>query len=110
MRLFGIIEFDNEENSYITSITTNIAKYGDSNNIYYTDKEIADPLSVYDPNEENWDADWLPYNCKLIEWDIYCKDNKYYWEGEEPEGSVCGKLITIYKEGKQTEKYFEKYD
>lgn len=110
MRLFGTIEFDSEENSYITNISTNLDNYKDSDNVYYTDKEKADPLYVYDPNEEDWDADWLPYNCIITEWDIYCKDNIYYWEGEEPEDAVCGKLISIYREGKQTEKYFKKYD
>ena len=110
MRLFCTIEFDSEENSYITNISTNLDNYKDSDNVYYTKKEKSDPFSVYNPYEEKWDADWLPYSCIVVDYDIYCKDDKYYVDGEEPKDSICGKLITIYKEGKQTEKYFEKYD
>lgn len=108
MRLFGTIELDDEDNSYITNISTNSANYTESDIVYYTDKQIADPFSVYDPNEDDWSEDWLPYNCCLAQYDIYCKDGKYYFEGEEPEGSVCGTIITIYKEGNKAKEYFEK--
>lgn len=109
MRLFGMITLDDEDNSYITNISTNSANYTEFDDVYYTDRRVADPLSVYDPNEDDWNEDWLPYNCYFIQYDMYCKDGKYYLEGEEPEGSVCGKIVTIYKEGNKVKEYFEKY-
>lgn len=71
MRLYGIIESDSEDNSYITDISSNIDTFEKSDNVYYTDREHADTFDVYDPFEENWDACWLPYNCRIIEYDIY---------------------------------------
>ncbi len=46
--------------------------------------------NVYVPFEENWDADWLPYNCTIVEDEIFFKDGKYYYEGDEPANSVEG--------------------
>lgn len=40
---------------------------------------------VYIPFEENLDADWLPYNCTIVEYDIFFKDGEYYYEGEANE-------------------------
>lgn len=55
---------------------------------------------VYVPFEENLDADWLPYNCTIVEYDIFFKDGEYYYEGEEPDDSVRGERTFEYKEGK----------
>lgn len=68
MRLYGIIESDLEDNSYITDISSNIDTFKKSDNVYYTDREHADTFDVYDPSEENWDACWLPYNCQIMEY------------------------------------------
>ena len=57
MRLYGIIESDLEDNSYITDISSNIDTFKKSDNVYYTDREHADIFNVYDPFEENLDAD-----------------------------------------------------
>ena len=109
MRLYGIIESDLEDNSYITDISSNIDTFKKSDNVYYTDREHADTFDVYDPSEENWGACWLPYNCQIMEYDIYNKDGEYYYEGDEPEEALCGKLYYIYKEGKLVKQYFEEY-
>lgn len=110
MKLFGIIETAWRGTNHITDISTNINNYKESDNVYYTEKEKSDPFSVYNPYEENRDADWLPYSCIVVDYDIYCKDDKYYVEEDKPEGAVCGKLVNIYREGKLIKKYFEKYD
>ena len=34
---------------------------------------------------------------------------EYYYEGDEPEEALCGKLYYIYKEGKLVKQYFEEY-
>ena len=62
------------------------------------------------PFEENLDADWLPYNCTIIEYDIFFKDGKYYYEGEEPDNwSARGERIFEYKEGKLVKQQFKPY-
>lgn len=109
MRLYGIIKLDSECDSYITDISSNTDTFKKSDNVYYTDKECADVFDIYEPFEENWDAYWLPYNCKIVEYDIYNKDGEYYYEGEEPEEALYGALYHIYKEGKLVKKYFEEY-
>ena len=109
MRLYGIIESDLEDNSYITDISSNIDTFKKSDNIYYTDREHADIFNVYDPFEENLDADWLPYNCYIIEDNMFFKDGKYYDEGDEPEDSEEGARISKYKEGKLVKQQFKPY-
>lgn len=109
MRLYGIIESDVEDNSYITDISSNIDTFKKSDNVYYTDMEHADVFNVYDPFEENLDADWLPYNCTITEDEIFFKDGKYYYEGEEPDNSEEGKRILEYKEGKLVKQCFKPY-
>lgn len=49
------------------------------------------------------DADWLPYNCTIVEDDIFFKDGEYYYEGEEPDNSVRD------KEGKLVKQQFKPY-
>lgn len=56
MRLYGIIESDLEDNSYITDISSNIDTFKKSDNVYYTDREPANIFDVYNLSEENWDA------------------------------------------------------
>ena len=109
MRLYGIIESDLEDNSYITDISSNIDTFKKSDNVYYTDREHADTFDVYNPFEENWDACWLPYNCTITEDEIFFKDGKYYYEGEEPDNSVAGERIFEYKEGKLVKQQFKPY-
>ena len=109
MRLYGIIESDVEDNSYITDISSNIDTFEKSDNVYYTDREPADTFDVYNPSEENLDADWLPYNCDITENNMFFKDGKYYYEGEEPEDSIEGDRIFIYKEGKLIKQNFKPY-
>ena len=109
MRLYGIIKLDLEDNSYITNISSNIDTFNKSDNVYYTDRERADTFDVYDPFEENLDADWLPYNCTIVEYDIFFKDGEYYYEGEEPDDSVRGERTFEYKEGKLVKQGFKPY-
>ena len=109
MRLYGIIKSDVEDNSYITDISSNIDTFKKSDKVYYTDREHADIFNVYDPFEENWDACWLPYNCTITEDEIFFKDGKYYYEGEEPDNSVVGERIFEYKEGKLIKQQFKPY-
>lgn len=109
MRLYGIIDLDSEDNSYITSISSNIDTFKESDNVYYTDRERADTFDVYDPFEENWDAYWLPYNCQIVQYDIFNKNGEYYYEGNEPDNSKEGTLTFVYKEGKLVKQYFEEY-
>ena len=109
MRLYGIIESDLEDNSYITDISSNIDTFKKSDNVYYTDREHADIFNVYDPFEENWDADWLPYNCDIIEDNMFFKDGEYYYEGEEPDNSEECERIFEYKEGELVKQQFKPY-
>ena len=109
MRLYGIIESDVEDNSYITDIFSNIDTFKKSDNVYYTDREHSDIFNVYDPFEENWDADWLPYNCDITENNMFFKDGKYYYEGDEPEDSIEGDRIFVYKKGKLVKQQFKPY-
>ena len=91
MKLYG--KFDGEA---ITDISYNLKAF----------EEYDD---VYIPFEENLDADWLPYNCTIVEYDIFFKDGKYYYEGEEPDDSVRGERTFEYKEGKLVKQKFEPY-
>ena len=61
------------------------------------------------PFEDNLNADWLPYNCDIIEEEIFFKDGEYYYEGEEPDNSIVGKRIFEYKEGKLVKQQFKPY-
>lgn len=61
---------------------------------------------VYVPFEENWDADWLPYNCTIVEDEIFFKDGKYYYE---PDNSEEGERTSEYNEGKLVKQQFKPY-
>ena len=104
MYLYGIFD-----GSAITDISYNLKAFKGYDNVYYTTKEAVSMFDVYDPFEENWDADWLPYNCDIIEDNMFFKDGKYYDEGDEPEDSVEGARISKYKEGKLVKQQFKPY-
>lgn len=106
MKLYG--KFDGEA---ITEISYNLKAFEEYDDIYYTTKEA---VSIYDddvyiPFEQNLDADWLPYNCTIVEDEIFFKDGKYYYEGYEPDDSVRGERTFEYKEGKLVKQQFEPY-
>lgn len=104
MYLYG--KFDNEA---ITGISYNLKAFEEYDDIYYTTKEAVSMYDVYMPFEDNLDADWLPYNCDIIEEEIFFKDGEYYYEGEEPDNSIVGKRIFEYKEGKLVKQQFKPY-
>ena len=104
MRLYGIFD-----GSAITNISYNLKAFKRYDNVYYTTKEAVSMFDVYEPFEENWDADWLPYNCDIIEDNMFFKDGKYYDEGNEPEDSEEGARISKYKEGKLVKQQFKPY-
>lgn len=51
----------------------------------------------------------IPYNCTIVEDEIFFKDGKYYYEGYEPDDSVRGERTFEYKEGKLVKQQFEPY-
>ena len=104
MKLYGI--FDGES---ITDISCNLKTFEGYDNVYYTTREAVSVWDVYTPCEENLDADWLPYNCTIVEYDIFFKDDEYYYEGEEPDDSVEGERTFEYKEGKLIKQQFKPY-
>ena len=104
MYLYGI--FDGYA---ITDISYNLKAFKGYDNVYYTTKEAVSMYDVYEPFEENLDADWLPYNCTIIEDEIFFKDGKYYYEGEEPDNSEEGERTLVYKEGKLVKQQFKPY-
>ena len=104
MKLYG--KLDEEA---ITDISYNLKAFEECDDIYYTTKEAVSIYNVYTSWEENWDADWLPYNCTITEDEIFFKDGKYYYEGEEPDNSVAGERIFEYKEGKLVKQQFKPY-
>ena len=104
MKLYG--KFDGEA---ITDISYNLKAFEEYDDVYYTTKEAVSMYDVYIPFEENLDADWLPYNCTIVEYDIFFKDGKYYYEGEEPDDSVRGERTFEYKEGKLVKQGFKPY-
>lgn len=104
MKLYGIFD-----GSYITYISCNLEAFEVYENVYYTTKEAVSMYDIYDSFEENLDADWLPYNCTITEDDIFFKDGKYYYEGEEPDNSIRGERTFEYKEGKLVKQYFKPY-
>ena len=104
MNLYG--KFDGEA---ITDISYNLKAFKVYDDIYYTTKEVVSMYDIYISYEENLDADWLPYNCTIVEDEIFFKDGKYYYEGEEPDNSVVGKRIFKYKEGKLVKQQFKPY-
>ena len=104
MKLYG--KLDEEA---ITDISYNLKAFEEYDDVYYTTKEAVSMYNVYMPFEENWDADWLPYNCTIVEDEIFFKDGKYYDEGEEPDNSVVGERIFEYKEGKLVKQQFKPY-
>jgi hypothetical protein len=68
MKLYG--KFDG---SAITDISCNLRAFGWFDDVYYTTKEAVSMYDVYVPFEENWDADWLPYNCTIVEDEVFSK-------------------------------------
>ena len=105
MKLYG--KFDGEA---IIEISYNLENFKWYDDVYYTTKETASIYDVYIPFEENLNADWLPYNCTIIEDEIFFKDGKYYYEGEEPDNwSARGERIFEYKEGKLVKQQFKPY-
>lgn len=68
MKLYG--KLDGEA---ITDISYNLKAFEEYDDIYYTTKEAVSMYNVYTSWEENWDADWLPYNCTIVEDDIFSK-------------------------------------
>lgn len=104
MKLYGIFD-----GSYITDISYNLKAFKGYDNVYYTTKEAVSMFNVYEPFEENLKADWLPYNCTIVEDEIFFKDGKYYYEGYEPDNSEEGERTLVYKEGKLIEQHFKPY-
>ena len=104
MKLYGIFDGDT-----ITDISCNLEDFKEYDNVYYTTRETVSVLDVYIPSEENLDADWLPYNCTIVEYDMFFKDGEYYYEGEEPDNSIEGERIFEYKEGKLIKQQFKSY-
>ena len=104
MKLYG--KFDGEA---IIEISYNLENFKWYDDVYYTTKEITSIYDVYIPFEENLNADWLPYNCDITENNMFFKDGKYYYEGDEPEDSIEGDRVFIYKEGKLIKQNFNPY-
>ena len=104
MKLYG--KLDEEA---ITDISYNLKAFKGYDNVYYTTKEAVSMFDVYEPFEENLKADWLPYNCTIVEDEIFFKDGKYYYEGYEPDNSEEGERTLVYKEGKLIEQHFKPY-
>ena len=104
MKLYG--KFDGEA---ITDISYNLKAFEVYDDVYYTTKEAVSMYNIYTSWEENLDADWLPYNCTIVEDEIFFKDGKYYYEGEEPDNSVVGERTFEYKEGKLVQQQFKPY-
>lgn len=104
MKLYG--KFDGEA---ITDISYNLKAFEEYDDVYYTTKEAVSMYNIYTSYEENLDADWLPYNCTIVEDEIFFKDDKYYDKGEEPDNSIAGERIFEYKEGKLIREYFKPY-
>ena len=104
MYLYGIFD-----GSAITDISYNLKVFKGYDNVYYTTKEAVSMYNIYVPFEENLNADWLPYNCTIVEDDIFFKDGKYYYEGYEPDNSVAGERTFEYKEGKLVKQQFKPY-
>lgn len=104
MYLYG--KFDGDA---ITEISYDLKAFKEYDDVYYTTKEAVSMDDVYTSFEENTDADWLPYNCTIVEDYIFFKDGKYYDEGEEPDNSVIGERTFEYKEGKLVGQHFKPY-
>ena len=104
MKLYG--KFDG---SAITDISCNLRAFRRFDDVYYTTKEAVSMYDVYVPFEENWDADWLPYNCTIVEDEIFFKDGKYYYEGDEPANSVEGERTLEYNGGRLVKQQFKPY-
>ena len=104
MKLYG--KLDGEA---ITDISYNLKAFEWYDNVYYTTKEAVSMYDVYEPFEENLKADWLPYNCTIVEDEIFFKDGKYYYEGDEPANSVEGERTFEYIEGKLVKQQFKSY-
>ena len=104
MKLYG--KFDGEA---ITEISYNLKAFEEYDDVYYTTKEAVSMYNIYVPFEENWDADWLPYNCTIVEDEIFFKDGKYYYEGDEPANSVEGERTFEYNGGRLVKQQFKPY-
>ena len=109
MRLYGILKDDLIGEYIIDNTSTNIEDFKHTDNVYYTDNSLGDPFDFYSLFEDNTDADWLPYNCTIVEDEIFFKDGKYYYEGYEPDNSEEGERTLVYKEGKLIEQHFKPY-
>lgn len=104
MKLYG--KLDGEA---ITEISYNLKAFKEYDDVYYTTKEAVSIYNIYELFEENLDVDWLPYNCTIVEDDIFFKDGEFYYEGEEPDDSVRGERTFEYKEGKLVKQTFKPY-
>lgn len=104
MKLYGKLDSGD-----ITEISYNLKAFEEYDDVYYTTKEAVSMYNIYVPFEENLDADWLPYNCTIVEDEIFFKDGKYYYEGYEPDNSVVGEQTFEYKEGKLVKQQFKPY-
>ena len=104
MKLYG--KFDGEA---ITDISYNLKAFEEYDDVYYTTKEAVSMYNIYTSWEENLDADWLPYNCTIVEDEIFFKDGKYYYEGDEPANSVEGERTFEYNGGRLVKQQFKPY-
>ena len=104
MKLYG--KFDGGD---ITEISYNLKAFEEYDDVYYTTKEAVSMYNIYVPFEENLDADWLPYNCTIVEDEIFFKDGKYYYEGDEPANSVEGERTFEYNGGRLVKQQFKPY-
>lgn len=100
---FNLDEIDYTENLMavlLLTLSCNLKAFEEYDDVYYTTKEAVSMYDVYVLLKKTLDADWLPYNCTIVEYDIFFKDGEYYYEGEEPDDSVRGERTFEYKEGK----------
>ena len=104
MKLYG--KFDGEA---ITDISYNLKAFEEYDDVYYTTKEAVSMYDVYIPFEENLDADWLPYNCTIVEYDIFFKDGEYCYEGEKHKDSVRSERTFEYNGGKLVKQQLKPY-
>lgn len=95
MKLYGKLD-----DGDITDISYNLKAFEEYDD---TTKEAVSMYNIYVPFEENLDA---PYNCTIVEDDIFFKNGKYYYE---PDNSVAGERTFEYKEGKLVKQQFKPY-
>ena len=121
MRLYGIADYDNDDELMITQIFTSLASIPEDKTIYYTDEEGADindfekAWKIYSGDlEEIWDA--IKVGDKYVDYDeINAEDlpeeytytetlTRVDWDKlmKCPRGVVYG----VYKEGKKVDTKF----